>query len=229
MAALSNLSVSLPGNSNLLMPKLQYRFRLVFENFGLGGGESTVLTRQVVDCSRPSLTFQTINLPVYNSTVYIAGKHTWATMSINLRDDITGGVTTLVGSQVQKQLDMLEQSSARSGADYKFRLKLDMLDGGNGGSQTAPRILEQWDLEGCFLTAVNYNAVNYGTSEAVLIGLTVQYDNAVQTTVDGAVGGITEQIKQQRGSVRADATGEGATSVSNGARTLDTATQFGGA
>ena len=214
MAALSNLSVSAPGNSSLLMPKLQYRFRLVFDNFGTGGGEATVLTRQVVDCSRPSLTFQTINLPVYNSTVYLAGKHTWATMTINLRDDITGGVTKQVGAQVQKQLDMLEQSSARSGADYKFRLKLDMLDGGNGGTQTAPKILEQWDLEGCFLTAVNYNAVNYSTSEAVLIGLTVQYDNAVQTTVDGAVGGITEQIKQQRGSTREGATGEGATSVS---------------
>lgn len=227
MAALSNLSVSAPGNSSLLMPKLQYRFRLVFDNFGTGGGEATVLTRQVVDCSRPSLTFQTINLPVYNSTVYLAGKHTWATMTINLRDDITGGVTKQVGAQVQKQLDMLEQSSARAGADYKFRLKLDMLDGGNGGQQI--QILEQWDLEGCFLTAVNYNVVNYGTSEAVLIGLTVQYDNAVQTTAGGAVGGITAETKQERGSTREGATGEGATSVSNGARTLDTATQFGGA
>ena len=208
MAALTNLSVSASGNSTLLMPKLQYRFRLNFFNFG--NDNTTVLTRQVVDCSRPNLTFQTINLPVYNSTVYLAGKHTWATMSINLRDDITGGVTKLVGQQVQKQLNMWDQSSARAGADYKFKLLLDMLDGGNAGSP--PVVLEQWDLEGCFLTAVNYNVVNYATSEAVTISLTVQYDNAVQlTTESGSTGGIVEGSPQTRGN-REGATGEGATS-----------------
>jgi len=202
MANLKNLSVGSDGNQTLLMPKLQYRFRLVFENFG--GGETAVLTRQVVDCSRPSLTFQTINLPVYNSTVYIAGKHTWATMSINLRDDIEGGVTKQVGAQVQAQLDMLEQSGARAGADYKFRLKLQMLDGANGIFN--PVVLEEWDLEGCFLTAVNYNTVNYGTSEAVLIALTVQYDNAIQTVG----GGISEEFQPARGSDLSNATGDGA-------------------
>ena len=211
MAFLQKLSVPEPGggeNQTLLMPKLQYRFRLTFSNFGNSGGENQVLTRQVVDCSRPNLTFQTINLPVYNSTVYIAGKHTWATMSINLRDDISGQVTTIVGQQLQRQLNFAEQSSAVSGADYKFRLLLEMLDGGNGN--VTPRTLETWDLEGCFLTAVNYNTVNYGTSEAVLIGLTVQYDNAVQA-VGGGVGG--DSIQNAVRNSRTGATGEGTTPV----------------
>jgi hypothetical protein len=183
MAFLNRLQVPSPdvGDQGLLMPKLQFRFRLTFLNFGTGEGVSE-LTRQVIDCSRPNLSFAKITVPVYNSTIYLAGKHTWNTMTINLRDDSSSSVTKLVGDQIQKQLNMQEQASAASARDYKFRLRLEMLDGGNGS--VAPVALETWDLEGCYLESVNYNTVNYGTSEVVQIALTVQYDNAVQVQED---------------------------------------------
>jgi len=191
-SSLRNLSVADtgPGNSTLLMPKLQYRFRLLFSNFGLstGGPDPLELTRQVVDCSRPNLSFAKITLPVYNSTVYMAGKHTWQTMSINIRDDAGGNITRLVGAQLQKQLDFMEQASAASASDYKFELLLDILDGGNGVN--TPVVLEQWQLYGCYLESVNYNTVNYGTSEDIKIALTVQYDNAIQTEPYGLESGV---------------------------------------
>ena len=40
--------------------------------------------------------------------------------TINVRDDASGSVAKLVGEQLQKQLDFMEQSSASSGIDYKF-------------------------------------------------------------------------------------------------------------
>lgn len=191
-SSLRNLSVAdtAGGNQTLLMPKLQYRFRLLFSNFGLstGGPDPLELTRQVVDCSRPNLSFAKITLPVYNSTVYMAGKHTWQTMSINIRDDAGGNISRLVGAQLQKQLDFMEQASAASASDYKFELLLDILDGGNGVN--APTVLEQWQLYGCYLESVNYNTVNYGTSEDIKIALTVQYDNAVQTAPYGLESGV---------------------------------------
>jgi hypothetical protein len=197
------------GNTqSLLMPKLQFRFRLLFENFGLGGSGVTELTRQIIDCSRPNLSFAKITVPVYNSTIYLAGKHTWNTMSINIRDDATGQIATLVGSQLQKQLNFAEQASAATGGDYKFTLKLEMLDGGNGA--ITPVVLEQWDLEGCYLESVNYNTVNYGTSEVVTIALTVQYDNAYQT-----INGALRNYAFPR-NVSAGATGEGTTSGETG-------------
>jgi len=173
------------GNQGLLMPKLQFRFRVNFLNFGTD--TSTVeLTKQVIDCSRPQVQFTEITLPVYNSTMYLAGKYSWQTMSVNIRDDASGNVSRLVGQQLQKQLDFVEMASAASGQDYKFQTNIEILDGGNGTN--APVVLETWELYGCFLQTANYNQLNYGTSDVVTIALTIRYDNAIQSAIGSGVG-----------------------------------------
>jgi len=173
------------GNQGLLMPKLQFRFRVNFLNFGTN--TSTVeLTKQVIDCSRPQVQFQEITLPIYNSTMYLAGKATWQTMSINIRDDASNSVSRLVGQQLQKQMDFVEQASAASGQDYKFQTNIEILDGGNGAN--APIVLETWELYGCFVQTANYNTLNYGTNEAVTISMTLRYDNAIQSPIGSGVG-----------------------------------------
>ncbi len=174
------------GNQGLLMPKLQYRFRVFFSNFGVDATGGLSLTKQVIDCSRPNLSFAEIPLQVYNSTIKLAGKHTWADMSINIRDDATGSVSKAVGQQLQKQLDFVEQASAAAGNDYKFQTNIEILDGGNGTA--APRVLETWELYGCFLKSANYNTLNYGTNDAVTIALGIAYDNAVQAPLGSGVG-----------------------------------------
>jgi hypothetical protein len=173
------------GNQGLLMPKLQFRFRVNFLNFGTN--TSTIeLTKQVIDCSRPNVQFTEITLPIYNSTMYLAGKHAWQTLSVNIRDDASNSVTKLVGQQLQKQMDFVEQASAASGQDYKFQTNIEILDGGNG--TTAPIVLETWECYGCFLQTANYNTLNYGTSDVVTISLTIRFDNAIQSPIDSGVG-----------------------------------------
>jgi hypothetical protein len=174
-----------PSSQGMLMPKLQYRFRALFLNFGVGGSTSE-LTKQVIDIARPQVTFAEIPIDIYNSKMYLAGKHEWATTTINLRDDAAGNVSKLVGQQLQKQLDFVEQASAATGQDYKFQLNYEVLDGGNG--TLVPNILETWELYGCFLQSVNYNTMNYGTSEVVTVSLTVRFDNAVQSPLASGVG-----------------------------------------
>ena len=61
-----------------------------------------------------------------------------------------------------------------------------MLDGGNGAN--AATVLETWELYGAFITTVNYGEMNYGTSEAAMISLSITYDNAVQTPTGTGVG-----------------------------------------
>lgn len=190
--SLFNMSVAggadiAPPNQTLLMPKLQYRFRVLFSSFGSSG--ETQLTRQVVDCQRPNLQFQKITLPVYNSTVYLAGKHTWNPIQINVRDDASGAVSKAVGEQVQKQVDFIELSSAASASDYKFQTMIDILDGGNGINQ--PVVLERWELYGCYLESANYNSLNYGTNEDVKVTLSISYDNAIQSPIGSGVGSPT--------------------------------------
>jgi hypothetical protein len=180
------------ATQGLLMPKLKYRYRVTFDNFGVAGTPSTELTKQVVTCTRPDVSFADINLHVYNSTVKMAGKHTWADVTLVLRDDVTNGVTTLVGNQLQKQFDFFEQSSAASGIDYKFTMNVDILDGGNGAN--IPGTLESFTLLGCFLQKVTYDGGDYSSSDPLTISCTVRYDNALQYGAGGAPTGIGQAI-----------------------------------
>jgi len=174
------------GNQGLLMPKLQYRFRVNFINFGVDATGGLSLTKQVVDIARPTVSWQEIGLPIYNSIVKIAGKHSWTDITTTIRDDATGSVSKAVGQQLQKQVDFVEQSSAAAGQDYKFQTNIEILDGGNGTQ--VPAVLETWELYGCWLKTANYQQLNYGQSDAVTIQLTICYDNAIQSPLTSGVG-----------------------------------------
>jgi hypothetical protein len=167
------------------MPKLQYRFRVTLENFGVST-PTTELTKQVVDVQRPTVAFEPITIDVYNSKAYLAGKHTWSPISINLREDVNNNVQKLVGEQLQKQFDFYEQSSAASGQDYKFTTRIEILDGGNGAN--TPVVLETFELYGCFVTDANYNELAYANNDFMRITLSIQYDNAIQTPQGEGIG-----------------------------------------
>jgi len=190
ISTLSKITVPLASgdsaaNQGLLMPKLQYRFRVSLQNFGVST-PTTELTKQVMDVSRPQVAFESIEIPVYNSKAYIAGKHTWQPITLNLREDVNNNVQKLVGEQLQKQFDFFEQSSAASGQDYKFTMAIEVLDGGNGAN--TPTVLETFELYGCFVTNANYNELNYANNDPMSVTLEIQYDNAIQTPQGQGVG-----------------------------------------
>ena len=191
-SSLSKFTVPLATSSSasaqgLLMPKLKFRFRVTFLNFGVTQ-PSTELTKQVMDFKRPTLTFDPIEIPVYNSKVYYAGKPTWEVVTCQLRDDAGGEVAKRVGEQLQKQFDFMEQSSASSGIDYKFQTNFEVLDGGNGAS--TPNVLETWEMYGCFLTSVDYGNAEYSSNDPMTMTLSIRYDNAIQTPVGNGVGAV---------------------------------------
>ena len=190
ISTLSKITVPLASgdsasNQGLLMPKLQYRFRVSLENFGVST-PTTELTKQVIDVTRPNVSFEQMTIDVYNSRVYLAGKHTWEPIVLNLREDVNNNVQKLVGEQLQKQFDFYEQSSAASGQDYKFTTRIEILDGGNGVH--TPNVLETFELYGCFVTNANYNTLAYQNNEPVTVTLEIQYDNAIQTPTDTGIG-----------------------------------------
>lgn len=190
VSSLNKMTVPLASDQSsptqgLLMPKLKYRFRVVFENLGVSTPR-TELTKQVMDFTRPSVSFEEMVVDIYNSKLYLAGKHSWEAVTCNLRDDAGGQVSRLIGEQLQKQLDFVEQASAASGIDYKFTTRCEILDGGNGAA--TPVVLETWELYGCYLTSVNYNDLNYGESAPVSITMNIRFDNALQTPIGSGVG-----------------------------------------
>jgi hypothetical protein len=188
IASLNRFTVPLPGSQaspvqGILQPKLKYRFRVTFENFGVAGNPSTELTKQVMNASRPEITFEEIKLPVYNSTIKILGKHSFADAKLTLRDDASGVVARKVGEQLQKQFDFFEQSAAASAIDYKFRMRVEILDGGNGAYE--PVTLESFEYLGCMVKGVTYQGADYSSNEIMDIALTIGYDNAIQLESPG--------------------------------------------
>jgi hypothetical protein len=190
ISTLSKITVPLASDQSAvaqgqLMPKLQYRFRVILENFGVSTPR-TELTKQVMDVTRPNLTFEEITIDVYNSRSYLAGKHTWDPITLNLRDDVGGNVQKLVGEQNQKQFDFFEQASAASGIDYKFTTRIEILDGGNGAFDAT--VLETFELYGCFVQNTNWNSLAYNSNEPATVTLAIRYDNAIQSPQGSGIG-----------------------------------------
>jgi hypothetical protein len=194
VASLTNFTVPLAAggasqtSQGLLMPKLKYRFRLSFVNFGVSTNNVVEMTKQVQEAKRPSVKFAPVTVDIYNSKVYFQGKPEWDETTVTLRDDSTGAVSQMVGEQIQKQFDFQEQASAATGIDYKFTLQIDILDGGNGAS--APNVLESWALYGCFLTSVDYGELNYSSNDPQTIALSIRFDNAEQLPAGGQTAGV---------------------------------------
>jgi len=213
--ALSNINKFSPytstGQQAPLFPKLGYRFRVLFSKFGgasgisgSGGDANKVLemTRQVISCGRPDLTMDKKTIELYNSQVHYASKPSWGDISLKLRDDMAGNISKIVGEQIQKQFDFLEQASASSSGDYKFSMHLDMLDGGNGAN--GPVVLESWELTGCFISKATYSELDYSKTDPMDISLTISMDNAIQTNGAGtAAEGIGSSVGRATGNMLA--------------------------
>ena len=183
VASLSKFTVPLASDMSavsqgLLMPKLKYRFRIMFENFGVST-PTTELTKQVISAARPNVNFNPQVIEVYNSKINLIGKPAWQTFIVALRDDVTNSVSKLVGEQMQKQFDFLEQASAAASCNYKFTMAIEMLDGGNGTID--PYVLERWECYGCIITTANYQNLAYNAQEPAQIDLTIQPDNCILT------------------------------------------------
>lgn len=192
IASLSRFTVPLASDQSastqgLLMPKMKYRFRVTFEGFGVSGS-TTEMTKQVITAARPNLQFTNQVIEVYNSKINYASKPAWQAMTIKLRDDVSGHVTKLVGEQMQRQFDFFEQSSAAAANDYKFTLRIEMLDGGNGANQ--PNVLETWECNGCYVLSANYNSLGYGEQGVAEIDLSIQPDNCLQTPTGTGIGAV---------------------------------------
>jgi hypothetical protein len=209
IASLNKFSVPLSGGTppqGLLMPKLKFRFRVTLDNFGVGGAPTTELTKQVMTVSRPEITFDDITLDVYNSRVKLLGKSKLGDPKLKVRDDASGVVSKKIGEQLQKQFDFFEQSGAASGIDYKFRMRVEILDGGNGAFE--PVTLESFEFLGCYIKAVTYAGGDYGSNDPLDIDMTISADNVIQLE---APGGTSSGVGLDVGRVVRPATEQGIT------------------
>ncbi len=178
MSTLSKFGVQVaPGVGGILQPKLPYRFRVRFYGFGVSGADTSKLVQNVESCSRPKFSQEQVEVHSYNSRIRVGSKVDWDELTLVVRDDITNGSVSLIGQQIQKQFNFFEQTSAIAGNDYKFRMEIESLDGTHGSA------LEVWNVEGAWLTSVEYGQGDYtSTSESQKVTMTVRFDNATHVS-----------------------------------------------
>lgn len=185
MANLAKFGIPLDGNKlGILQPKQLYRFRVVLQNFGENNGLRE-MTQNVMKCTRPKVTYEEIKLDSYNSVAWIQGKHSFETIELTLRDDITNSVVSSVGAQVQKQMNHFEQTSAVAGINYKFTMEIHSMDGTDNDQ------LESWVLDGCWITGAQYDGGDYSSGEQQTVVLTIRFDNATQVAGPNTNDGTT--------------------------------------
>ena len=180
MTTLQNWGVPLGGGAGrggALQPKVKNRFRVIVTNFGIPSG-SIALTQQVISVGRPNVSFSPVEIHSYNSRAYYAGKAEWQAVELTVRDDVTNSVNSLIGAQLQKQMNMFDQTVPLAASNYKFGMLVDVMDGGND------TVLEEWVFEGCFLASINYGTLEYASADAVTIALSIRFDN---TTLSGGL------------------------------------------
>ncbi len=179
MATLSNFGI--PGvGSGILHPRLKHKFRITFTKMAalISGTASENLSMQVTNITLPNLTFEEVTLHRYNSTAYVAGKHSWEPISVTVEDDINGVAASVIRNQLETQqriigadLNSLWLNTAATGSDYKFGVKIDQLD----GDET---VVQQWLLEGAQIMSSDYGDRDYSASESATITLSIRFDHA---------------------------------------------------
>lgn len=176
VCAPDKFGVSIDGNSAngpLLMPRVSYRFRVLFIGFGAPEGVAEPITLNTNTVTIPSLTFDQMEIHSYNSRVKIAGKHNWGDATLNVRDTYDDQVSRAVGAQLQRQLDHYNQTGYQSAGDYKFKVIVQQLDGGH---DTANNNIH---LCGCYLSNVEYDQFDYSSSAVRNISMTISVDNVI--------------------------------------------------
>lgn len=176
MATINDIGI--PGvGTGILQPKMKNRWRVTFANLG-GGADSQPLSMQAVTVTRPSVSFEEVQLDRYVSRAFVAGKYTWEPMQISFEDDVSGTAAAVIQQQIQKQQWLTGAegpwlAAAGEGSLYKFVTYLDMLDGNE-------QVIEKWTVEGCFFQSIDYTDLDYAASDKVMINVSIRYDHARQ-------------------------------------------------
>ena len=164
----------------ILQPKQKHKWRVEFQNIG-NSPTGIPLSLQATTVERPKLSFEEVELNRYNSKVWIAGKHTFEPVTLVVEDDVTGKASQVIQEQQDNQQLLIGAAgqflaSQKQASLYKFATIIQQLDGND-------QEIERWILEGSWLQNVDYGDLDYSSSEAVTITLTIRYDHARQVGV----------------------------------------------
>ena len=121
--------------------------------------------------NRPTLNTEEVQLDHLNTRRFVKGKSVWEPLEITLYDPIVPSAA----QQVMEWVRLSHESvTGRDGySDFYKKLVTFNLLGPVGD------VVEEWELQGCWVQNVNFGDLDFETSEPVNITCTLRYDYAV--------------------------------------------------
>ena len=143
-------------------PKLKNRFIMQID------GINAYLIKTA---NRPNLSFEEVTLEHMNVKRYVKGKATWESIAVTLYDPIVPS-----GAQSVMEWIRLSHESVTGRDGYSDFYKKDVTFQVLG---PVGDVVETWKLKGAFITAANFNDLDFASSDPVDISCTLRYDYAI--------------------------------------------------
>ena len=118
--------------------------------------------------ARPQSTFEVTTIDWINSKRFLPGKHTFAPIAVTLYDAIAPSASQEVMEWLRLQFEVV---SGRSGYNdfLKRDIQLKLLD-------PLGSVVQLWDGKGCWIESANFGDLDYASSDAMEITLSIQAD-----------------------------------------------------
>lgn len=157
-------------------PQRVYNFSLAID-----GLADTIFALESM--SLPTKMVSEIELNFLNTRRYVAGRASFDSIPVMVKDTIQGSVASEIDSWHQTVFEVTTGGIGLSG-QYKRNATI-ILFGPDGSSQRT------WTLEGCFPTAVSFGSLTYDSDDVVRIDMQLRYDRCFSNFNGAGNTGIT--------------------------------------
>lgn len=122
--------------------------------------------------SRPTAKINSVEIPFLNTSTYVAGRFTWEEIRVRFKDPIGPSASQALMEWFRLHA---ESVTGRMGyaAGYKKDVELEMLD-------PTGVVVEKWVLQGCFITNLNFQELDYSRDDIASIECSLRMDRCIQ-------------------------------------------------
>jgi len=162
--------IALDVGSAKIEPKRKNRWLVRF----ISGQLNYDVEANATNVSRPTRTYDEVSVHRGESIAYWAGKVVFDPITLTVDDSLDGSVGRAIEAQNAAQFDTNTLAVAKDGTQYKFTMELILVDG-------AGNTLETYTMYGCWLKEHKPENLDYTSSDAAKIDLTIRYDLPVKS------------------------------------------------
>jgi len=125
----------------------------------------------ITSAARPSAKINSVAIPFLNTSTYVAGRLEWEEIRLTFKDPIGPSASQELMEWFRLHA---ESVTGRMGyaAGYKKDIELEMLD-------PTGVVVEKWILQGCFITNLNFNELDYSRDDLASIQCSLRMDRCI--------------------------------------------------